>query len=113
MPETLTQDAREIIERATAGATHRGSSQVTATDVLRATLQLPGSLADNEIRALGVDPKAVAAQEPSDGDPRSSPALGQLSVNAGREPQVPGHYHAASINLRLPLLTSHSPATCR
>src|SRR2546429_2154750 len=111
MPEPLTQDAREIIERATAGATHRGSSQVTATDVLRATLQLPGSLADNEIRALGVDPKAVEAQVPSDGDPRSSPALGQLLVNAGREAQVLGHYQVDSIHLLLALLYSDSPAT--
>jgi len=111
MPETLTQDAREIIERATAGASHRGSSEVTATDVLRATLQLPGSLADNEIRALGVDPKSVAAQVPPDGDPRSSPPLNQLLVNAGREAQVLGHYQVDSIHLLLALLYSDSPAT--
>jgi Zn-dependent protease len=111
MPETLTSDAREIIERATANASHRGSSEVTATDVLRATLELPGSLADNEIRALGVDPKTVASQVPADGDPRSSPPLNQLLVNAGREAQVLGHYQVDSIHLLLALLYSDSPAT--
>ncbi|HEY0832005.1 MAG TPA: Clp protease N-terminal domain-containing protein [Candidatus Dormibacteraeota bacterium] len=111
MPETLTSDAREIIDRATANASHRGSSEVTATDVLRATLQLPGSLADNEIRALGVDPKTVASQVPADGDPRSSPPLNQLLVNAGREAQVLGHYQVDSIHLLLALLYSDSPAT--
>lgn len=111
MPEVLTSDAREIIERATANASHRGSSEVTATDVLKATLQLPGSLADNEIRALGVDPKTVASEVPADGDPRSSPPLNQLLVNAGREAQVLGHYQVDSIHLLLALLYSDSPAT--
>jgi Zn-dependent protease len=100
-----------IIERATANASHRGSSEVTATDVLRATLQLPGSLADNEIRALGVDPKTVASEVPADGDPRSSPPLNQLLVNAGREAHVLGHYQVDSIHLLLALLYSDSPAT--
>jgi Zn-dependent protease len=79
--------------------------------VLRATLELPGSLADNEIRALGVDPKTVASQVPADGDPRSSPPLNQLLVNAGREAQVLGHYQVDSIHLLLALLYSDSPAT--
>jgi Zn-dependent protease len=111
MSETLTHDAREIIERATANASDRGSKQVTATDVLKATLQLRGSLADAEIRALGVDPKVVASQVPSDGDPSSSPPLNQLLVNAGREAQVLGHYQVDSIHLLLALLYSDSPAT--
>ncbi len=111
MPETLTRDAREILERAVEFASARGSQQVIASDVLKATLQLPGSLADSEIRALGVDPKAIAAQVPLDGDPGASPPLSQLLVNAGREAQVLGHYQVDSIHLLLALLYSDSPAT--
>src|SRR5438128_494508 len=111
MPETLTRDAREIVERATEYASARGSQQVLAGDVLKATLQLPGSLADNEIRALGLDPKTIAAQLPPDGDPAKSPPLNQLLVNAGREAQVLGHYQVDSIHLLLALLYSDSPAT--
>ncbi len=111
MPETLTNDAREIIDRATEFASARGSKQVMAADVLKATLQLPGSLADNEIRALGLDPRAIAGQMPPDGDPAQSPPLNQLLVNAGREAQVLGHYQVDSIHLLLALLYSDSPST--
>ncbi|TME53563.1 MAG: hypothetical protein E6I53_02700 [Chloroflexi bacterium] len=111
MPETLTHDAREIVERATEFASARGSKEVLAGDVLKATLQLPGSLADNEIRALGLDPKTIAAQLPPDGDPAKSPPLNQLLVNAGREAQVLGHYQVDSIHLLLALLYSDSPST--
>ncbi len=111
MPESLTHDAREIVERATEFASARGSKEVLAGDVLKATLQLPGSLADNEIRALGLDPKTIAAQVPPDGDPTRSPPLNQLLVNAGREALVLGHYQVDSIHLLLALLYSDSPST--
>src|SRR6266568_9046555 len=111
MPETLTNDAREIIDRATEFASARGSKQVMAADVLKATLQLPGSLADNEIRALGLDPRAIAGQMPPDGDPAQSPPLNQLLVNAGREAQVLGHYQVDSIHLLLALMYSDARPT--
>jgi Zn-dependent protease len=107
----LTRDAREILERAAEIASARGSLLTSPADVLNATLQLPRSLADREIQALGFDPKSIAAQVPPDGAAATSIPLRQLLVNANREAQVLGHYQVDSIHLLLAMLYSDSPAT--
>ena len=106
----LTRDAREILERATRIATERGSLQTTPSDVLNATLQLPGTLADRELAALGFDAKTMSAQTSADGA-HEAPPLRQLLVNANREAQVLGHYQVDSIHLLLAMLYSDSPST--
>jgi Zn-dependent protease len=108
-PDLATRDAREILDRAAEIARARSATEVTPVDVLRATLQLPGSLADSEIRALGADPDAVLSSLAPDGV--SQPALKQLLINANREAQVLGHYRMDSIHLLLAMLYSDSPAT--
>ena len=108
-PDPMTRDAREILERGAEIARARGATDVTPVDVLRATLRLPGSLADGEIRALGADPNAIESSIAVDG--LSQPALKQLLINANREAQVLGHYRVDSIHLLLALLYSDSPAT--
>ncbi len=105
----LTRDAREILERASHIASVRGSLQISPSDVLIATLELPGSLADRELAAVGFDPKSVAAQM-TDGETASLP-LRQLLVNANREAQVLGHYQVDSIHLLLAMLYTDSPVT--
>ena len=107
----LTRSAREILERAAATAKERGTV-ATPIDVLRATLSNRGSLADEAIRAVGVDPASLLAQLSSvDGaEPQAIP-LRQLLVNANREAQVLGHYHVDSIHLLLAMLYSDSRAT--
>src|SRR5437879_429332 len=107
----LTRDAREILERAAKVATARGAAHVAPADVFNATLQLPGNLADTEIRALGYDPKSIAPLIQANGADASSPSLRQLLVNANREAQVLGHYQVDSIHLLLVMLYSDSPAT--
>ena len=107
----LTSDAREILERAAEIASARGSRLTSPGDVLKATLQLPRSLAEREIQALGFDPKSIAAQIPPDGEAGASLPLRQLLVNANREAQVLGHYQVDSIHLLLAMLYSDSPAT--
>src|SRR5438128_8556699 len=106
----LTRDAREILERATQIATGRGSPPVAPVDILGATLQLPSTLAEREIEALGFDGRAIAADLGADGAP-SSPSLRQLLVNANREAGVLGHYQVDSIHLLLAMLYSDSPST--
>ena len=106
----LTRDAREILERAVKVASARGSLQVAPADVFNATLQLPGSLADTEIHALGFDPKSIAPLIESNGA-ATSPSLRHLLVNANREAQVLGHYQVDSIHLLLAMLYSDSPST--
>jgi Zn-dependent protease len=106
----LTRDAREILERATQVAGGRGSVQVSAVDVLEATLRSPGTLADRELAAMGFDSKAIASQVGPDGAP-ASPSLRQLLVNANREAQVLGHYQVDSIHLLLALLYTDTPST--
>ena len=106
----LTRDAREILERAVKIASARGSLQVAPADVFNATLQLPGSLADTEIHALGFDPKSIAPLIESNGA-ATSPSLRHLLVNANREAQVLGHYQVDSIHLLLAMLYSDSPST--
>jgi Zn-dependent protease len=106
----LTRDAREILERAGELASRRGLAQTDATDVLRATLNQPGSLADREIAALGLEPRTIARQLQSDGA-APSPNLRQLLLNANREAQVLGHHQVDSIHLLLAMLYTDSPAT--
>src|SRR5712691_6267382 len=106
----LTRDAREILERATQIASRRGSLQVSPVDVLSATLQLPSTLAEREIEALGFDGRAIAVNLGADGAP-SSPTLRQLLVNANREAGVLGHYQVDSIHLLLAMLYTDSPST--
>ncbi len=107
--ESVTRDAREILERSAEIARARGATEATPVDVLRATLQRPGSLADNEIKSLGVDPNAVESSIAADG--LSQPPLKQLLINADREAQVLGHSRVDSIHLLLAMLYSDSPAT--
>ncbi|HKW70750.1 MAG TPA: Clp protease N-terminal domain-containing protein [Candidatus Dormibacteraeota bacterium] len=111
MPESITRDARDILERAKGIASARGGTQVEAGDVLKATLQLPGSLADREIRALGVDPKAIAANLPIGGSADGAPPLPRLLSNANHEAEVLGHHQVDSIHLLLAMLYTDSPAT--
>jgi Zn-dependent protease len=107
----LTRSAREILERAAALARARGAA-ATPIDVLRATLSSRGSLADEAIRAVGVDPASLLAQlSASDGAEAAAIPLRQLLVNANREAQVLGHYHVDSIHLLLAMLYSDSQAT--
>jgi Zn-dependent protease len=107
----LTRDAREILERAVHLAADRRSLQTAPADVLQATLQLPRSLADREMQALGVDPQSVLALVRPNGEPASTPTLRQLLVSANREAEVLGHYQVDSIHLLLAMLYTDSPAT--
>src|SRR5882672_2671110 len=106
----LTRSAREILERAAATANTRGTVP-TPIDVLRATLTTRGSLADEAIRAVGVDPAVLLPQLSADGAEVQAIPLRQLLVNANREAQVLGHYHVDSIHLLLAMLYSDSQAT--
>ncbi len=107
----LTKAARDILERASAAAGSRGDS-ATPSDVLKETLRARGTLADESIRAVGVDPATVAAAiDQSNGASSGSIPLRQLLVNANREAQVLGHYQVDSIHLLLAMLYSDSPAT--
>jgi len=108
----LTNDARNILERAASIASARGAAPdgADATDVLTALLQVRGTLAERAIRALGVDPSSIASfMPPRDGAPGLP--LKQVLVNAVREAQVLGHYQVDSIHLLLAMLYSDSPAT--
>src|SRR5438552_18487414 len=87
----LTRDAREILERAVKVASARGSLQVAPADVFNATLQLPGSLADTEIHALGFDPKSIAPLIEANGA-ATSPSPRHLRFNATGAAQVTRHY---------------------
>jgi Zn-dependent protease len=110
MAESLTRDAREIVDRATDIAKARGSQEPSAVDVLKATLQSPRSLADSEIQALGVDPQALAARLPANGS-EPEPSLRQVIANANREAAVLGHHQVDSVHLLLALMYSDSPST--
>jgi len=107
---SLTRSAREVLERAVSTAAQRAEPAVNPVDVLSAVIASRGSLADQAIRSLGVDPAAVIATLPADGAAPALP-LRQLLVNANREAQVLGHYQVDSIHLLLALLYSDSPAT--
>ena len=105
----LTRSAREILDRAAAAANARGTS-ASPNDVLQAILSSRGSLADEAIRALGIDPSTVVAQLPAADGAQPIP-IRQLLVNANREAQVLGHYQVDSIHLLLAMLYSDSPET--
>jgi Zn-dependent protease len=106
----LTRSARDALERAAGTAAQRAEPEANPVDVLKAVIASRGSLADETMRSLGVDPGAVIATLPADG---AAPMLSlrQLLVNANREAQVLGHYQVDSIHLLLALLYSDSPAT--
>jgi Zn-dependent protease len=107
----LTRSARDLLERAAGAAKSRGES-ATPIDVLRAILSNRGSLADEAIRALGIDPSSIASELPAAGGPAAqSIPIRQLLVNANREAQVLGHYQVDSIHLLLAMLYSDSPGT--
>jgi Zn-dependent protease len=106
----LTRSARDVLERAVADAAGHSSAEPSAFDVLRALLSSRGSRADEAMRSLGVDPSAVAASLPPDGEAPPL-ALRQLLVNASREAQVLGHYQVDSIHLLLALLYSDARPT--
>src|SRR5438128_2236186 len=106
----LTRDAREILDRAAKVATARGSLHIAPADVFNATLQLPGNLADAEMRALGFDPKSIAPLIEANGAGEGL-SLRQLLVNANREAGVLGHYQVDSIHLLLAMLYTDSPST--
>src|ERR1700682_5937455 len=107
----LTRSARDILERAAGSAKARGAT-ASPTDVLLATLSSRGTAAYEAIKALGIDPAAIAAQLPPPGTSSTPPIpLRQLLVNANREAQVLGHYQVDSIHLLLALLYSDSPET--
>ena len=106
----LTRDARDVLERAAGLAAARGSEQMTAGDMLRATLGLPNTLAARTLQSLGVDTTALAAGLAADGA-SPSPPLRQMLINASREAQVLGHYQVDSIHLLLALLYSDTPGT--
>jgi Zn-dependent protease len=108
-PDPITKDTREILDRANELARARQATEATPVDVLKATLQLPGSLADSELRALGVDPAVVLTSLTADGV--AQPSLKQLLINANREAQVLGHYRTDSVHMLLAMLYSDSPAT--
>ena len=120
MPETaidraaadipLTRSARDALERAAADAARRAEPEASPVDVLRAVLGTRGSLADQAMRELAVDPAAVLAAIPLDGAGPQLP-LRQLLVNANREAQVLGHYQVDSIHLLLALLYSDARPT--
>jgi Zn-dependent protease len=106
----MTRAGRDVLDRAAAFATARGALQADPMDVLRATLESRGTLAEQAVRALNADPAALIANLPT---PDGSAALPvrQLLVNANREAQVLGHYQVDPIHLLLAMLYSDSPAT--
>jgi Zn-dependent protease len=106
----LTRDAREILSDAATKAAARGTGEVTAADLMHATLMQRGSRADEAIHALGLDPKAIAEPPQGEAAERSIPVR-QLLVNAGREAQAHGHYQVDSIHLLVAMLYSDSPTT--
>jgi Zn-dependent protease len=106
----LTRAGRDVLDRAAAIATARGASQADPIDVLRATLESRGTLAEQAVRALNADPAAMIANLPTPDGSAGLPVR-QLLVNANREAQVLGHYQVDPIHLLLALLYTDSPAT--
>jgi len=108
----LTRSARDILELAVEAASHRNTTEATPTDVLRSLLGIPGTLATEAMRALGVDPVAVATKLGADGEAPALPLpLRQLVVNANREAQVLGHHQVDSIHLLLALMYTDARPT--
>lgn len=109
---TLTADARNVLDRAGTIASARGVPPYMgdAMDVLTALLQVRGTLAQQAIRDLGIDPGAVAKSLPADNGVPGLP-LRQVVLNSSREATVLGHYQVDSIHLLLTMLYSDTPAT--
>jgi len=106
----VTRDAREVLERAADASRARALASVDPVEVLRAVLEKPGGPAEESLRALNVDPVAMAASLPQDGSAPELP-LRQLLVNANREAQVLGHYRVDPVHLLLALMYSDSRKT--
>jgi Zn-dependent protease len=106
----LTRPAREVLDRAVAIATARGAQQTDPVDVLRATLERRGTLAEQTMRALGGDPASIGSLLVPPVGSLGLP-MRQLLVNANREAGVLGHYQVDSIHLLLAMLYSDSPVT--
>ena len=106
----VTRDAREVLERAADASRARALASVDPVEVLRAVLEKPGGPAEESLRALDVDPVAMAASLPQDGSAPELP-LRQLLVNANREAQVLGHYRVDPVHLLLALMYSDSRKT--
>jgi len=66
----LTRDAREILDRAAKVATARGSLHIVPADVFNATLQLPGNLADAEMRMAAAERKSAQNNAKNEKDRR-------------------------------------------
>jgi Zn-dependent protease len=106
----LTRAGRDVLDRAAAIATARGAFQADPLDVLKATLESRGTLAEQAVRALNADPAAMIANLPTPDGSAGLPVR-QLLVNANREAQVLGHYQVDPIHLLLAMLYTDSPAT--
>lgn len=106
----LTRAARDVLDRAAAIASARGASQADPVDVLKATLESRGTLAEQAIRALNGDPATMSAQLAAPDGSAGLP-IRQLLVNADREAHVLGHYQVDPIHLLLAMLYSDSPTT--
>lgn len=106
----LTRSAREVLDRAAAIATARGALKTDPIDVLRATLESRGTLAEQAVRALNADPATMSAHLPAPDGSGGLPVR-QLLVNANREAQVLGHYQVDPIHLLLAMLYTDSPLT--
>src|SRR3984893_6060226 len=106
----LTRAGRDVLDRAAAIATARGALQADPLDVLKATLESRGTLAEQAVRALNVDPALLSSRLPEPDGAVGLPVR-QLLVNANREAGVLGHYQVDSIHLLLAMLYSDSPAT--
>lgn len=106
----LTRAASDVLDRAAAIATARGASQADPVDVLKATLESRGTLAEQAVRALNADPVKMSAHLPAPDGSAGLPVR-QLLVNANREAQVLGHYQVDPIHLLLAMLYSDSPMT--
>jgi Zn-dependent protease len=106
----LTRAGRDVLDRAAAIATARGALQADPLDVLKATLESRGTLADQAVRALNVDPAVLSTRLPAPDGAVGLPVR-QLLVNANREAQVLGHYQVDPIHLLLAMLYSDSPTT--
>ena len=107
---SLTNSGREVLDRAAAIATARGSAQTDPVDVLKAILESRGTLAAQSIRELGGDPADISAGLPVPDGSAGLP-IRQLLVNANREAGVLGHYQVDSIHLLLAMLYSDTPVT--
>lgn len=92
----LTRDATALVNRAREIAARRGSSEATASDLLRAMLEMHPDLIPN-VSVPGNEAEALP--------------LSRVLINANREAQSLGHYQVGPAHLLLALLYSDSPST--